>query len=295
MSASWSMFIIAGTVVSLLGLLWLLLSNRSAPSGEIGESVGHDFDGIEELDTPLPRWWVWMFLGTIAFAVAYLVWYPGLGNFAGLSGWTSAAQVEAQARAHEARYAELYARLAALDPQAAAQDRQAVNIGRRLFLNNCATCHGVTGEGAFGFPNLTDDEWLWGGDVATIRETVRLGRQGVMPPWGAALTDDQIHQVALHVRHLASGGAEPDSDDGRERFALLCAACHGRDGAPVLPGVPDLRNDLWLYGGDLATIEFTIRNGRNGVMPAQEGKLNPAQIAIVANYVKNLSAAAEAN
>ncbi len=284
MNAGLSAFVIVVTVTTLVALTWFLFSNRRASDGK---PVGHEFDGIEELDTPLPGWWVGMFFGAILFAAGYLIWYPGLGAFGGLSGWTSTGQLEARARAHAERFAPLHDRLAALDVEAARHDRQAMSVGRRLFLNNCSSCHGVTGSGGFGFPDLTDDEWLWGGDIETIRTTIASGREGMMPPWGAALDEAAIAALAQHVRHLAGLG-EPAPEPAAEQFRTLCATCHGADGKPQLPGVPDLRNDAWLYGSDPESIAFTIRNGRHGVMPAHAGILTPAEIAIVANYVANL-------
>lgn len=285
MSTSLSIFVIVVTVTTLACLTWFLQSNRGKSNGQ---PIGHEFDGIEELDTPLPGWWVAMFFASIVFAIGYLIWYPGLGAFSGLSGWTSAGQLEARAEAHAARFAPLYERLAALDVDAARHDRQAMSVGRRLFLNNCSSCHGVAGSGGFGFPNLADDEWLWGGDIASIRTTITSGREGIMPPWGAAFDDRTITGLAQHVRHLAGLG-DPAPEAAVQQFRTICASCHGREGKPVLPGVPDLSNDAWLYGSDLATIEFTIRNGRHGVMPAHAGILSPAEIAIVANYVASLA------
>jgi cytochrome c oxidase cbb3-type subunit 3 len=287
MSSAWSWFVILGTVLSLVGVLAFLLSNRST-SGQ--ETTGHDYDGIQEFDNPLPMWWVGMFIVSILFAGGYLVYYPGLGNFGGVGNWSSADQVAREQQAHEQRFAPLYARLAQLDEAGLHADRQAQQVGRRLFINNCSTCHGVTGQGAFGFPNLTDDEWIWGKGFDNVKTALANGRQAAMPPWGAALGDQGVVDVAQYV--LSLSGSPHDADAaarGASQFATFCVACHGPEGRgnPVL-GAPDLTNDIWLYGGTADAIAFTLRHGRNGNMPSFARVLDPGQIHIVAGYVTSL-------
>ncbi|MGD8418492.1 MAG: cbb3-type cytochrome c oxidase N-terminal domain-containing protein, partial [Pseudomonadales bacterium] len=192
MSSAWSWFVIIGTLGSLIGAGAFLLSNRHT-SGE--ETTGHEYDGIRELDNPLPMWWVGMFLISIVFAIGYLVYYPGLGNVQGTGGWTSIGQWKAQVDRHEERFAPLYDRLAAMSPEELAADRVGQQVGRRLFLNNCATCHGVAAQGAFGFPNLTDDEWIWGSGFDNVKQTVLGGRNAIMPPWGPALGEQGVADV----------------------------------------------------------------------------------------------------
>ncbi len=288
MSSAWSWFVIVGTLGSLIATAWFLLANRKT-SGE--ETTGHDYDGIQELDNPLPMWWVGMFLLTIVYAVGYLVYYPGLGNVQGTAGWTSLGQWQAEVDHHEARFAPLYRKLAAMTPEELAADREAQQVGRRLFVNNCATCHGVTAGGAFGFPDLTDDEWIWGGDFAAVKQTVLAGRHAVMPPWGAALGEQGVADVTQYVLSLA--GREHDANaagQGKTQYDRLCIACHGPDGSgnPML-GAPDLTNDIWLYGGSAGEIAFTIRNGRSGTMPAFADVLGEEKVHIVAGYVMSLN------
>lgn len=288
MSSAWSWFVIIGTVVSLAGTLLFLFSNRRT-SGQ--ETTGHNWDGIQEFDNPLPLWWVWMFVITIVFAAGYLVYYPGLGNFSGVGGWSSAGEVASAQQAHDARFAPLYERLAGLSEAELHSDRQAQQVGRRLFLNNCSTCHGVTAQGAFGFPNLTDSEWIWGAGFDAVQTALKNGRQAAMPPWGPALGDDGVRDVAQYVLELA--GKDHDAaaaGRGAQKFAMFCVACHGAEGKgnPML-GAPNLTNDIWLYGGTTEAIEFTIRNGRNGQMPSFADVLDPEQIHIVAGYVTSLS------
>lgn len=288
MSSGWHWFVIAGTVLSLAATLWLLFSNRQT-SGD--KTTGHVWDGIEELDNPLPMWWVWMFVGTIVFAIGYLIYYPGLGNVAGVGGWSSQQQVEIDAAAHEARFAPLYEQLAGLNGDELVGSQRAMQVGRRLFINHCAACHGVNGAGSYGFPNLTDSEWMWGDSFDAVKTTILSGRSGIMVPWGAALGDDGVRDTAHYVRSVA--GLEHDADlaaAGAEHYATFCVACHQTDhkGSDVF-GAPDLTNDIWLYGSSIDEISFTIRNGRNNNMPAHGDLLGDEKAHILAGYVTTLS------
>ncbi len=290
MSSAWSLWVIVGTVGTLAVMLWLLFANRQT-SGE-GKTVGHEFDGIEEYDNPLPMWWVGLFVATIAFGAVYLAYYPGLGNFAGLGGWTSTREWQADVDAKEARFAPLYEKLGAYTEAELHESRQAQQIGRRLYLNHCSTCHGITARGAFGFPNLTDAEWQWGSDFEAVKTTLRGGRNAVMTPWGAALGGDQgITAMAAYVRSLS--GAPHDGDAAARaapQYQMFCVACHGADGkGNPLFGAPDLTNDIWLYGGEPERIEFTLRHGRMGMMPAFDQVLGEEKIHILAGYVTGLS------
>ncbi len=290
MSTGWSIFVILGTVLSLVACVWLLLANRRIPSDE-GDTTGHVYDGIEELNSPLPMWWVGLFLGTIVYGVLYLLYYPGLGNFAGFGNWTSEAQWQEETARQEARFAPLYARIGAMSPAEMVQDRQAMQIGRRLYLNNCATCHGMAARGTFGFPNLTDGAWIWGGSFEQIHTSIASGRTAVMPPWGAALGDEGVTEVTEYVLQLA--GRDVDAalaTRGKARYDSLCFSCHMSDGRgnPDI-GVPDLTNDVWLYGGTRAQIGFTVRHGRQGQMPAFESILGQDRTRILAGYVYSLS------
>ncbi len=289
MSIGWSLFIIVGTLGSLAACGYLLFANRSTSSEE---TTGHVHDGIEELDNPLPMWWVYMFVITIVFAVVYLIYYPGLGNIPGVGGWTSENQWRAEVERHDARFAPIYAELAALPLEELTANREARQVGRRLFLNNCATCHGSAGTGAFGFPDLTDGEWIWGDGYDAIEHTILNGRIAVMPLWGAALGDRGVADVTEHV--LALAGREHDeaaAARGAEQYTLLCVTCHKADGSGDQQlGYPNLNNDTWLYGRTRDEIAFTIRYGRNGNMPAQADLLGADRSRILAAYVLSLQA-----
>ncbi len=288
MSSGWSWFVIIGTLGTLIASLVLLYVNRST-SGD--ETTGHDYDGIQELDNPLPMWWVWFFIITIVYAFGYLIYYPGLGNLGGVAGWTSTGQWQDEVDRHEARFEPIYSELAALSPEQLATDRTAQQVGRRLFINNCSTCHGVNAEGSFGFPDLSDGAWIWGGDFDAIKTSVLNGRVGIMPPWGTVLGDGGVRDVTAYTLSLA--GREHDTEAatrGQDQYNSLCIACHGADGTGnVLLGAPNLANDIWLYGRGFDEIAFTIRNGRNGNMPSFADILGEQKAHILAGYVHSLS------
>jgi cytochrome c oxidase cbb3-type subunit 3 len=295
MSPFWSAWIIILTVVCTAGFTWLLFANRKSKNMRPDGTTGHVYDGIEEYDNPLPAWWFYLFVITIVFGVGYVIAYPGLGSFQGLLGWSQEGQLRDEQEAAQAKYGPLFAAYAAQPVPELAQDRQAMKMGQRLFANNCAQCHGADARGSFGFPNLTDDEWLWGGAPEQLVQTIGNGRQGAMPGWSAALGDDGIRQVTAYVVTL--GGREADAADaaaGEEKFGMYCVACHGADGKgnPLL-GAPDLTDDNWLYGGSPLMIAQTIRTGRNGVMPAHREILSGDKIHLLAAYVYSLSHAAE--
>ncbi len=287
MSSAWSWFVIIGTLGSLIAAMVLLFSNREI-SGE--ETTGHTHDGIQELDNPLPMWWVYMFVLSTVFAVGYLIWYPGLGNVEGTAGWTSAGELEAAQQRHDERFAPIFASLAALSPEEMAADRTASQVGRRLFLNHCSTCHGTGAQGGFGFPNLTDGEWLYGKSLEAVEHTILNGRVAIMPPWGPALGDDGVRNVTEYVLKLA--GRDHDAAAaaaGEGQYATFCVACHGADGAGnTMLGYPNLNNDNWLYGGEREQIAFTIRHGRNGNMPAHRDILGEDKARVLAGYVLTL-------
>jgi len=220
-----------------------------------------------------------------------LIYYPGLGNFAGVANWSSAAEHDAEKQRAAARFAPLYAELAALDPGALLEDRRARQVGRRLFLNNCSTCHGVGANGVFGIPDLTDDEWIWGDSFDAIKTAIMDGRSAQMPPWGSALGETRVTDVAHYVLKIANRDHDAlRATVGAESFATICVACHAADGTgnPLL-GAPNLTDNVWLYGSSIEEIRFTIGNGRNGHMPAHADILGEQRAHILAGYVYGLS------
>lgn len=289
----WSYYVTIITLVSIAAcavLLWAL-STRRAPGQKV-ETMGHVWDEtLAEYNNPLPNWWRWMFYITIVFGIAYLVLYPGLGRFAGTHKWTSGGQYEnEQAKAAE-NYGPLFAKYAAMDIPAVAADPQAREIGQRLFLNYCSQCHASDARGSRGFPNLTDGDWLYGGEPATIKATITAGRNGIMPPFGPILGEDGVKGAANYVMSLSGESHDAAlAAKGKEVFATYCVACHGADarGNPAF-GAPNLTDRIWLHGGSQTTIAETIRNGRNNQMPQWGEFLGEAKTHVLASYVWGLS------
>ncbi|GIX22543.1 MAG: Cbb3-type cytochrome c oxidase subunit [Gammaproteobacteria bacterium] len=279
MSSGWTIFIALITLGTIFGsgwLLWRYSSLRGTNRDAAGpETTGHVWDeDLREYNNPLPRWWMWLFYGTLVFSLVYLVLYPGLGGWPGLLGWSQEKRYEDERRAWESRVEDYYARFRGLDWAQLAADPQAVETGRRLFLNECAACHGSDARGAPGFPNLTDEEWLWGGTPEAIFRSIADGRTGVMPAWSAALGEDGVQDMVHWVRRLA--GLPHDAAAAaraQPKFAMFCAACHGPDGRgnPAV-GAPDLSNDVWLYGADPRNPR---RNDRPGAPGADAGAPRP--------------------
>lgn len=295
MSAGWSLFVFVVTLLTMAAVVWLLLANRSKPAD--GNELDHEFDGIREYDNPLPAWWVGLFGLSVVFGLGYVFYYPALGNARGASGWTSEKEWLYQSELHEERFAPLFASFADMTPQELMGSRNAMQTGRRLFLNYCSTCHGVAAKGGHAFPNLTDEEWIWGGDYDAIKHTLTHGRQAQMPAWEQVLNAQQLQDVTRYVLSLSSTTASGvDHSDGKASYTLYCTACHGAEGKgnPLL-GAPNLTNDIWLYGGTAEDVSQTIAKGRNGMMPAQSDVLGEDRIHLLAAYIKSLSQANSAS
>lgn len=291
MSAPWSWFIILLIVLNIGGCLWLLWWTSKRRPGE-PETTGHVWDGdISEYNKPLPRWWINLFYLTIIFSIGYLVWYPGFGNFAGTSGWTSVSEHDEQRAENEARLAPLFARFADRPIPELARDADALRLGQSVFANHCATCHGSDGRGAKGFPNLTDRNWQWGGEPETILATILQGRQAAMPPMAAVLGSDQaVNEVAVYVQSLSGQRVDPAmAAAGKSRFETICAACHMADGSGMAAlGAPNLTDGVWLYGGDFDSIRTAILAGRNGNMPPHEPIIGKDRARLAAAWVYHL-------
>lgn len=302
MSAFWTWFIAALVIINLAGCVLLIYyTGRSRPGDAKPEDTSHIWDGdLTEYNKPMPRWWINLFYITIVFSIGYLVYYPGVGSFEGIGGWSSAGQHDREKAESEARLAPLFAQFASVPIAQLAADDKALSLGRSVFANNCAMCHGSDGRGSRGFPNLTDSSWNWGGSAEAILYTVLNGRQAAMPPFGAVLGSDQaITEVAVYTQSLSGMRVDPAlAAAGKARFEGVCAACHGIAGTGNQAlGAPDLSDGVWLYGSDLATIREGIINGRNGMMPPHEPIIGQDRARLVTAYVLSLSpreAAAEA-
>jgi len=290
--SGWSIFVAAATVLGLVWCLWLLFvaSRRKVMADD--NTTGHVWDvDLKEMNNPLPRWWLWLFIITVVFSGIYLALYPGLGKFPGTLGWSSVGQYKSEQQRAQENMAQIFARFKGKTAEELAKDSAAMGIGERLFGNNCAQCHGSDARGSKGFPNLTDSDWLWGGAHADIVATITKGRNGLMPPMGAALgTAEDARNVANFVLSL-SGGAHNSvaAQLGKSKFAV-CAACHGPEGKgnPAL-GAPNLTDKVWLHGWGEAAIVSMINTGKNNIMPAFGERLNAEQIHVLAAYVWSLS------
>jgi cytochrome c oxidase cbb3-type subunit 3 len=291
MASFWSYWIIILTTVTIVGISWILFANRKREQQSTEKTTGHIYDGIEELDNPLPAWWFYMFVITIVWGIGYLIVYPGMGNYAGAIGWTQVGQYDKEVAAAEEKYREMRDRYLALPVEEIAVDPAVRKMGMRLFANNCAQCHGADAGGAYGFPNLRDDDWLYGGDAATIKATLVNGRQAVMPAWGSVIGDEGIADVTQYVLSLNGRDVDPArAEAGKTVFQTYCVACHGADGTgnPAL-GAPNLTNGVWLYGGSAEQISQTLHAGRNGMMPAFKDTLSEDKIHILTAYVYGLN------
>ncbi|MBK7043912.1 MAG: cytochrome-c oxidase, cbb3-type subunit III [Rhodanobacteraceae bacterium] len=294
MSLGWTLYISIITIVNILAFLWLLwwtAKNRSNKAEN--EDTGHVWDGdIRELNRPLPKWWLNLFYITIVFAFVYLVLYPGLGSFAGTKQWSSTGEHDADVKAAEDKIAPIFARFRQQSLAELVHDADAQRLGASVFANNCATCHGSDAKGAKGYPNLTDGDWLWGGDPDTVLTTILDGRQAAMPAMGAVLGDDGVAAAAVYVQSLSGRNVDDAlAARGQAHFQTICAACHGADGKgnPIL-GAPNLTDNTWLYGSDFNTVATTIRSGRNGQMPAHRLTLGEDRVRLAAAWVLAQSA-----
>lgn len=302
MSTFWSWYISLLTLGTIAALFWLIFATRKGePDSSSEKTMGHAFDGIEEYDNPLPKWWFMLFLGTLFFGIAYLILYPGLGNWKGIlpgyeGGWTQVKEWQREMGQAEEKYGPIFARYAAMPITEVAQDEGALKMGSRLFANYCAICHGSDAKGALGFPNLTDTTWRWGGEPETIKASILHGRTATMPAWLQVIGEVGVQDVAAFVRQDLAGLPLPadeqaDREAGKAIYASTCVACHGAGGEGMAQlGAPSLTQPGgWIYGSSLTQLQQTIRHGRNGQMPAQEGYLGNDKVHLLAAYVYSLS------
>ena len=290
----WSGYVAVISLLSIVACVALLraMSTKRAAGPVKPESHGHVWDeDLQEYNNPLPRWWMGLFYITIVFGLLYLVFYPGLGSFTGVLGWSSRGQYEKETQQAAARYDPIFAQYAKQEIPALAVNPDAHAIGERLFLTYCSQCHGSDARGGFGFPNLTDNDWLWGGDPQTIETTILGGRTGVMPAWGAVLGEQGVKEVANYVLSLSGSKNDPQlAKAGKEKFATTCAACHGPEGkGNQTIGAPNLSDSIWLFGGSEKTVIETITNGRTGSMPAWKEFLGKEKVHLLAAFVYSLS------
>lgn len=307
-SEFWNFYVTGIVLVSILACAVLLWIQGGAPV-TAGKTVGHVWDEtLEEYNNPLPKWWSWLFYLTVVFSLVYLVLYPGLGRFPGIFGWCSHAegncansQYQKEIDKVEADIKPMYDKYLKMDLKAVAADKQAMETGKRLFMTYCMQCHGADAKGQKGFPNLTDNDWLYGGEPANIVESISNGRLGIMPPYGgnpdAIGGEAGAKEVANYVRSLAGYPADATlAAKGKEKFGKICFACHGPDGKGMTAvGAPNLTDKIWLYSSAETAIVETIVKGRNNPdqsqnkMPAWKDFLGEGKVQLLAAYVYSLS------
>lgn len=292
MSGLTSAIVAIVTCLNVLACGWLIWwTARKRPNeAATGEVTDHVWDGdLRERNNPMPRWWLILFFLSMVFCFVYFLLYPALGHFRGVLGWSEASQYRQEMAQAQRQYGPLYASFSGRSVVDLATDSKALALGRSLFANNCTNCHGSDARGAPGFPNLTDGDWLYGGDPQSLVQSITQGREGVMPALGTALGPQGVEEVAAYVESLSGRSAPADKvAPGQARFAL-CAACHGADakGNPAL-GAPNLTDDIWLYGGSDTAIRKSVMDGRHGKMPSHQW-LGEDKIRLLAAYVYSLS------
>ena len=299
MTTPWNWYVIALVLFNLLGCVWLLWwTSKRRPGDPKPEDTSHYWDGdITEYNKPMPRWWINGFYLAIVFGFGYLLWYGGFGAYQGLGKWSSQGEHATQKALEDAKLAQTFKPYEGQAIDVLAKDPKALALGRSIFGNTCSTCHGSSGQGAIGYPNLTDDIWHWGGSPERILETVLDGREGIMPEWGTVLTGmggpEAVDYTIAYVRTLGAPETLQNNymaAQGKKLYEGVCVACHGVDGKGNQEvGAPDLTDSYWLYGSNRESLHKTITEGRHGTMPAHRELLGETRVRLVAAYVWSLS------
>jgi cytochrome c oxidase cbb3-type subunit 3 len=293
LTSFWNWYVIVITIFTILASLWLLRWTKNAGNQDEGDgSTGHVWDeDLVELNNPLPRWWLQLFYITIIFAFVYFALYGGLGNLGGYLGWSQEGQYDAEMQTAIEAQEAVFSRYRQMDNDALMADAEANATGQRLYANSCAMCHGSDARGAKGFPNLADDDWLYGDSFDAVMHSIVKGRVGVMPVMVGGLDDGAIGDLVVYVQSLSGQKADAQlAANGKKNYDMLCVACHQADGSGNQAlGAPRLNDDIWLYGGDPAAIRETLTLGRNGNMPAHENLLSEDRQRLVTAYVLSLS------
>lgn len=297
--SNWITVITLGNILACVWLIWWTMRKRDGESAE-GDVTGHAWDGdLQEYNNPLPRWWLWMFYITIIFGFGYLYLYPGLGNYGGALGWTAQNQHEAEIAAADEKYGPIYAQYRDVSVEELAKNSDANAMGKRLYLTYCMQCHGSDARGSKGYPNLADNDWLWGGSPDMIEVSIAQGRRQkapmpaaqAMPPWTPIIGEDGVAQVTEYVLELSGRKADAEmAAKGKDIYMTNCSACHMPDGAGFHAlGAPRLNDNIWLFGKSKSQIKDVIANGRNQVMPAWKEMLGDDKVHVLTAYVYSLS------
>jgi len=296
MKSGIAIFVVIAVLVNIFAGLWLIWWTTRGVKAAPQDTTHVWDDDLTEYNNPLPRWWLWLFILSIVFAVAYLVFFPGLGNYRGVLNWTSVSEFKADDTAARDAFEQRFAADKDKSLLELSKDPAAMTTAKNLFALNCSSCHGSDARGAKGFPNLTDQDWLWGGSEKTVYQTIAQGRHNAMPGWGPALGADGVEQVLAYVLSLSGrelkgpAGAADSVAAGKVRFTTMCSACHGADGkGNQALGGPNLTDSVWLYGGSVDDIRDTITKGRSNAMPAHLDRLGDTKVRLLAAYVLSLS------
>jgi cytochrome c oxidase cbb3-type subunit 3 len=296
MNSGIAIFVVIAVLANIFAGLWLIWWTNRGVKVAPQETTHVWDDDLTEYNNPMPRWWLWLFVLTIVFALAYLAFFPGLGNYRGLLNWTSVSQFAAEDTAARGAFEQRFAADKGKSLLELSKDPAAMTTARNLFALNCSSCHGSDARGAKGFPNLTDQDWLWGGSEETVYQTIAQGRTSAMPAWGAVLGADGVEQVLAYVLSLSGrelqgpGTTAAFVAAGKERFTTMCTACHGVDGkGNQALGAPNLTDSIWLHGGSVDDIRETITKGRSNAMPAHLQRLGDTKVRLLAAYVLSLS------
>jgi cytochrome c oxidase cbb3-type subunit 3 len=301
MNNFWHIYIGFFVIINILGYSFLLYYTSDIKLDNVHENLDdlsnkyseYHYNEIEELNEPLPKWWYWMFFISIFYAIIYLIFYPGLGKFSGVLNWTSSNECSSKVEQHKKLYNDLYKSYKNLSIEDLSQNNDALKIGKNIFLNNCSPCHGYNAKGSKGFPNLTNNIWLYGGSPDSIKDSITNGRSGVMPSLGQFIgTDNDIRNVALYVQSLSIVNSynKDELEKGENIFKKICYLCHGLDAkGDQIKGAPSFINPQWIYGSSLEDIIQTIKYGRGGNMPSHKNILSEDQIHLVTSYVYSLN------
>ncbi len=289
----WNWYISVPTILGMLWCFYLTFDNaRKIDPEDEGKPMEHIWDeDLRDINNPLPKWWLNLFYITIVFGFGYLILYPGLGSYQGLLGWSQIGRYEQELIDADAQYSPLYENYGSQSLAALGQNKNAMGTASRLFSTNCSICHGADARGTKGFPNLRDDQWLYGGDGETIKLSITNGRNGIMPAWFGSLGEAGVNELTEYLYGFQQTPENPAAAQaGEEKFKLFCAACHGADatGNQAI-GAPNLTDKNWLYGGSKAVISETISNGRQGAMPAHKDLLSENKIHLLTAYILKLS------
>jgi cytochrome c oxidase cbb3-type subunit 3 len=296
MKSGIAIFVVIAVLANIFAGLWLIWwTNRGVKVAP--QETTHVWDeDLTEYNNPMPRWWLWLFILSIVFALAYLVFFPGLGNYRGLLNWTSVSEFAAEDTAAQGAFEQRFATDKDKSLLDLSNNPAAMTAARNLFALNCSSCHGSDARGAKGFPNLTDQDWLWGGSEQTVYQTIAQGRNNAMPGWGPVLGADGVEQVLAYVLSLSGRELKGPAASanfvaaGKGRFTTMCSACHGADGkGNQALGAPNLTDSVWLHGGSVDDIRETITKGRSNAMPAHLGRLGDTKVRLLAAYVLSLS------